>query len=141
MNYRLVGVEISFRNDRSITKNSFAPRRTQCDQISTVTFLNLTQTSRDNTTTFVDQQNVVAKFLGRLHQVSREDDRLIPRLKFRDDIHQEFDVDRIESGEWLVEDKKIRIVHYGRNELDLLLHSLRQIRRLLFLPIAQLHAV
>src|SRR6476659_8556743 len=84
------------------------------------------------------QADLVAELLGLLEDVRREDDRLslLPKLAqvFLDDCG----VDRIESRERLVQDQDLRIVDDGRDELDLLLHPLRELIHFLLEPRLQL---
>src|SRR5436853_628585 len=86
----------------------------------------------------IDQTNVVAHLLDLLHLVSREDHGLALLLHIEDDFFQGAGADGIEAGKRLVENHKVRIVKYRSDELDFLLHSLRQFGALLIFPFRQL---
>src|SRR5688500_11271250 len=110
---------------RLVAEHIVAAPDPQGDQILAIALLNLAQTSRHHFTSSVDQENVMAKLLCCLHQMRGEDYRFISRLEFSNNIDQELYIYRIEPGEWFVQYQQIGIVQHGRNELDLLLHSLR----------------
>src|ERR1035437_5768681 len=58
----------------------------------------------------VDQRDPVAHLLGLLEDVRGEDDRLPLPLELGEEVLQEDDVHRVESGEGLVQDQYLRVV-------------------------------
>src|SRR5690606_24056372 len=74
--------------------------------------------------------HVVADALRMLDDVRAEDDRAALRLQLRDDLAQDALVDRIETTERLVQDDDLGVVQDRADELDLLLHPLRQLLHL-----------
>src|SRR5512135_3247516 len=87
------------------------------------------------------EADFVAELLRLLEDVRAEDDRLASGAKLEEEIPHQGDVDRVESGERLVEDQDLGVVHDACDELDLLLHALGELVDLLVEPGAELHLV
>ncbi len=75
------------------------------------------------------QADVVAELLHLLHAVGGKQDRAVVAAQLQDDVAQEVGVDGVEAAEGLVENEEGRVVQQRRNELNLLLHALRQLLR------------
>ena len=56
------------------------------------------------------ERHSIAQFLGVLHQMCRQEDRLPGGLLRADDLAQDIRIDRIEAGERLIENEQIRLV-------------------------------
>src|SRR6185437_9199215 len=79
----------------------------------------------------VDEADVVAELFDLVHAVRGEQNGT-PRLaKLDENVLEDGSVDRVEAAEWLVHDDELRLVKERRDELDLLLHSLREFFSLL----------
>src|SRR5213083_1893219 len=70
---------------------------------------------------------LLAQLFGLLHDVGREQDRLPAAAQVEHGVLHHLSIDGIEPRERLVENQEIRVVEHGRDELHLLLHSLRQL--------------
>src|ERR1700712_1019789 len=98
------------RDHRSVVQDGIAANGPQRDKVLAVTRLYLAECSRYDFSRAVDKENVVAKALGGFHQMGRENDRLVLCFQFIQNLDHEFDVDRVEAGKRLVENKQVRIV-------------------------------
>jgi hypothetical protein len=72
----------------------------------------------------IEEHDAVAERLGLMHLMGREEDRCAAGVNLLERRDKSSRVDRIETGEGLVEDEKLRLVHHRRRELHLLLHAL-----------------
>ena len=97
--------------------------------------------ARDHQPGSVDQGDLVAEFLDRLHVVGRKDDRRPFVLEAQDFLADQFRVDRVETGKRLVQDHQGRFMDDRRDELELLGHALGEFLDLLAPPVldAELH--
>ncbi len=87
-----------------------------------------------------DQTDMVAELLGLFEDVGREENRLAARLEIADQVLEQRLRDRIEARERLVEDQDVGVVEDRADELDLLLHALRQRLDLRLGPLSELDA-
>jgi hypothetical protein len=71
-----------------------------------------------------DDRDPLAEALGMGDDVGREDDRRSARRLLADQMLEAALVDRVEAGEWLVEDDQPGAVHDGAEQLDRLRHAL-----------------
>src|SRR5450759_1951092 len=85
------------------------------------------------------ERDPLAEALGLLEDTRREDDRLSALLERGQEVLHEDDVDRVEAGEWLVQDQDLGVVHDRAEELHLLLHALAQLLGLLLEPGPEVH--
>src|SRR5215216_3429701 len=104
------------------------------------TALDLTQTAFKDFLRSIEETNVVADLFGYFHLVRGKDDRLSGTFEIQHDLFQQFDIDRIESRKRFVKDQQIGVVNYRSDELDLLLHPLRQLHRSFVLPLGEFYA-
>src|SRR6266403_3130762 len=74
-----------------------------------------------------DDAQLLAQLLGLLHDVRREQDRLPAAAQVEHRVLHDLRVHRIETRERLVENHQVRVVEHRRDELDLLLHPLREL--------------
>src|SRR5881628_532635 len=74
-----------------------------------------------------DDAQLLAQLFGLLHDVGREQDRLPAAAQVEHGVLHHLSIDGIEPRERLVDNQEIRVVEHGRDELHLLLHSLRQL--------------
>src|SRR5437667_1956606 len=74
-----------------------------------------------------DDAQLLAQLFGLLHDVGREQDRLPATPQVEQGVLHHLSIHGIEPRERLVENQEIRAVEHGRDELHLLLHSLRQL--------------
>src|SRR2546426_6252404 len=88
-----------------------------------------------------DDAKPVAELLGVFHDVRREQHGLARAAVLHDRVSQHLRIDGIKPGERLVENDEIGIVQNCRDELNLLLHTLRQIGDLPHPPGGEAHAV
>src|SRR5689334_345806 len=124
---------------RRIIQHAVAAFAAHCYRIPSEAALDLAQTSFEDLLRSIEQADVVADLLCHFHLVCREDDGLARAFEIEDDLFQQFDVDRIESRERLVENQEIRIVNDGSDELNLLLHSFRQLHRTFVFPLGEFY--
>ena len=94
------------------------------DLIGTVFTADRIGLASDDQMGFVDQGDIVAEFLDRLHVVGGQDDgrAFVTEPQYLVPYH--LGVDGVESGEGFVENQQLRFVKYGGDELDLLGHAL-----------------
>src|SRR5438552_2827605 len=85
-----------------------------------------------------EEADLIAELLGLLENMGGEDDRLAPLAEIRQVFLDDRRVDRIEARKRLVQDQDLGVVDDRRDELDLLLHALRELVHLLFQPLAKL---
>src|ERR1043166_515346 len=93
---------------RRIIQHAVAAFAAHCYRIPSEAALDLAQTSVEDLLRSIEQADVVADLLRYFHLVCREDDGLARAFEIENDLFQQFDVDRIESGERLPADKKTR---------------------------------
>src|SRR5215213_1242721 len=114
-----------FTDERGIVQHAVATFATYRHRVPSKAALDLSQTSCEHFPGSIEQADVIADLFSHFHLVRREDDRFTGTFEVEHDLFQQFDVDRIETGERLVEDQQIGIVNHSTDELDLLLHSFR----------------
>ena len=77
--------------------------------------------------TAVDDGDVVAEVLDEVELVAGEEDGGASGGLFADDFAEGLDADRVEAGEWFVEDEQVGFVGDGDDELDALLVAVREL--------------
>ena len=86
----------------------------------------------------IDHHDSVTECLGLRHHVRGKNDRSAALVLSQDQVTQQTHVHRIEPAERFVEDEQIRLVQHAGEELDLLLHALRELLTLLVGDVAEL---
>src|SRR5262249_55054100 len=107
-------------------------------RVFAVRFLNRLQLSLQYVLSLIDQADRIAHHLHLLHAVSGENDGGTLLAQLQHDVLEHDGVDRVKSGEGLIQNEQWRSVNDRGNELNLLLHSLGKVDHLLFRPIGEL---
>src|SRR6267143_1047158 len=97
------------------------------DMVSTMCPLDVAERTVHQLPSTGDNAQLLAQLLGLLHDVCGEEDRLATAVQIEDHVFHHLSVDRIEPRERLIQDHEVGVVQHRRNELDLLLHPLRQL--------------
>ena len=75
----------------------------------------------------VDERDVITEFLDALHVVGGEHEGRSLGLEGKDLALEYLSIYGVKATEWLIEDQQAGLMHDGRDELDLLLHPLREL--------------
>ena len=70
-----------------------------------------------------------------------EHDRLAVLLEFPYQSLEQVDIDGVQSGKGLIQEKQLGVVHDTGHELELLLHAAAEVPDLFLRPIAQLQSL
>ena len=84
----------------------------------------LVDSSRDDHMRLVDESDIVAQLLDRLHVMCRKDDGSSLLLQTENLLADDLSIDRVETRERLIKNKQGRLMHHRSDELDLLGHTL-----------------
>ncbi len=122
-------------------KKRVVASKVDMDAVGRITRLDLAHAAFEHQLSLVNQRDGVAELLHLVHAVGAEQDRPALFAQVDQRIHQQRRVDRVESAEWLVHDDQFGLMQQRGDELDLLLHSLRELFGLLVDRIENLHAL
>src|SRR5713226_8025411 len=109
------------------------------DTVARIAALDFAHAAGENEMTAGDEGDGVTDFFDLVHAVGAEEDGLALLAEVDESVHEEGRVDGIEAAEGLVHDDEVGVVEERGDELDLLLHALRELFGLLGDGLGDLH--
>src|SRR5580704_7507320 len=119
---------IVFRGfDAGVLEEGVVSFERDLDVVARITALDLAHAAGEDEMTARDEGDGVADFFDLIHAMGAEEDGLALLAQVDEGVHEEGGVDGIEAAEGFVHDDEVGFVEEGGDELDLLLHALREL--------------